>query len=54
MRGIFLFVEQLFWTMVWVFLVLILGFWLLGWIKGRDGVLGSIAGWVSSHAEPQA
>jgi hypothetical protein len=49
------FVEQLFWSMVWIFLILILGFILLKVIEDRFGgsVLGKLADWVSGHAQPQ-
>jgi hypothetical protein len=55
MRGLVVFVEQFFWTTVWVFLVLIVGYYILGWVKGNQGnnILGSFANWVSTHAEPQ-
>lgn len=49
------FTERFFWTMVWIFLTLIVGFWLLGIIqeKGDGSIFGRLAGWISSHAEPQ-
>jgi hypothetical protein len=52
MKNLFMFIERFFWSMVWVFLALIVGFWLLGWIQNQDGLVGSWAGWVTSHAEP--
>jgi hypothetical protein len=49
------FVEKLFWSLVWIFALLILGFFLLGLLENRFGgnFIGNLAGWVSSHAEPQ-
>lgn len=49
------FIEQFFWTMVWIFIILIVGFYLLALIQNKFGgnVLGNLAGWIQSHAEPQ-
>ena len=54
MKGLLSFTEQFFWTTVWIFLVLIVGFSLLSWLKGQNGPIGDFAGWVSAHAEPQS
>ena len=45
------FIEQLFWTIVWVFLALIVGMWILHTISGMNGVVGNIADWIGSRSE---
>lgn len=54
MKSLFVFTEQFFWTLVWVFLIIIIGFFLLGYAQRLGGPLGSFASWVSSHAQPQS
>jgi len=53
-KGLLGFTEQLFWTLLWIFLILIIGFWLLGIMQHWGGPLGSFASWINQHAEPQA
>ena len=45
--------TELLWTMIWVFLVLIVGFAILSWINTRfsGNFLGNTAGWIGRHAE---
>ncbi len=52
MKIFFRFGQEIFWTMFWVFLVLILGFALLTWLSSRfsGNIIGNTAGWVESHA----
>lgn len=45
------FIEQLFWTIVWVFLALIIGMWLLHTFSGMNGFIGNIADWIGTKAE---
>jgi hypothetical protein len=49
------FVEHFFWSMVWIFLLLIVGYFILGFIRTKaDGnIFGSIANWVDVHSQPQ-
>jgi len=49
------FIEHFFWALVWLFLLLIVGFWFLGWVQQAfPGTwLGSLAGGIASRAEPQ-
>jgi hypothetical protein len=47
-------VEQLFWTMLWVIIILILIVAGLRFFEGRGGALGNIADWVSSHTGLQS
>lgn len=43
------------WTMFWVFIVLIAGFWLLSFVasKFNGNIVGGAASWVENHATPQ-
>lgn len=54
MEHILKFTEHFFWTMVWVLLVLIVAFALLGMLQSRfsGNIIGNFASWVSTHAEP--
>lgn len=54
-KGVVSFIEQFFWTTVWIFVILIVGFFVLGYVKNRwsGNAIGNFADWVSSHAEPQ-
>ena len=45
------FIEQLFWTIVWVFLALIVGTYLLHLLAGMNGWIGNIADWIGRKAE---
>lgn len=53
--GIVTFVEQMFWTIVWVFIALILGWMIIQWVRNNQSgnALGSFADWVGNHADPQ-
>lgn len=51
MKILFRFGQELFWTMFWVFLVLIVGFALLGFLSSRNVPL---SGWIASHASGPA
>lgn len=53
--GLIKFTEQFFWTMVWIFAILIVGYFLLGWASHTwsGNPIGTFASWVQSHAEPQ-
>ena len=55
LRGSLTFIEQFFWTMVWIFLILIVGFAVLAFLRNKFGgnIIGSVASWIQSHAEPQ-
>lgn len=46
---------EFFWTMFWVFIVLIAGFWLLSLLANKfsGNIVGNAADWVESHATPQ-
>lgn len=50
MGGIVTFTEHLFWSIVWIFLILIIGFWLLGLLSGRFDGLGNVADWIATRA----
>lgn len=47
--------ERFFWLIVWVFLALIVGYFVLGWVRNNasGNFLGGIAGWIQNRAEPQ-
>jgi hypothetical protein len=47
-------IEQLFWTMLWVLVILFLIVAGLRFFEGRGGALGNIADWVSSHTGLQS
>lgn len=46
---------EFFWTMFWVFIVLIAGFWLLSLLANKfsGNIVGNAADWVETHATPQ-
>lgn len=46
------FAVRLFWLIVSVFIALILGNIVLGWLRARGGVVGQFAGSVQSAADP--
>lgn len=49
----FRFGKELLWTMIWVFVVLILGFFLLNWLSTTNlPFISNSAQWVESHAQP--
>lgn len=54
-KGVVTFVEQMFWTIIWVFIAIILGYFILGYLKNNmsGNILGSFADWVDSHTQPQ-
>jgi hypothetical protein len=52
MRSLFGTVEQAFWTMLWIIIMLIIAFAILKFIQDHGDPLG-IASWVESHAQPQ-
>lgn len=56
MTGAIAFVEKFFWTMVWIILVLIIAYALLGWAEnaGGNNIFGRFAQWINDHARPQA
>ncbi len=53
MKILYKFGAEIFWTMFWVFLVLIIGFAVLTFLSNRfsGNVLGSTASWVEQHAQ---
>jgi len=54
MSGIMKFTEHFFWAMVWVFLLLIVGYAILHWISNiaSGNFLGSFANWTTNAATP--
>lgn len=54
MRNITSFVEHFFWAMVWVFLLLIVGYAVLHWISnaGNGNLFGGFANWTLNAATP--
>lgn len=42
------------WSLVWLFLLLIIGFFILGWLSNQfsGNILGTGASWVEQHAQP--
>lgn len=51
MRGVISFTEQLFWTMIWIVIALILFVFLSQWLQNSNvPVLGNIFSWAQSHA----
>lgn len=46
-------IENFFWTIVIVFIAIIVGFTILGWMRDTfpNNVLGKFATWTSKHAE---
>jgi len=50
----FKFGKELFWTMFWVFAVLIIGFFFLSYLSNKfsGNIIGTTASWVESHAQP--
>jgi hypothetical protein len=46
--------KELFWTMFWVFIALIIGYFILGWLAGKNiPLLSNISSWVETHSTPQ-
>lgn len=47
-------IEQLFWTAIWIFLILIAGYAVLAYAQNKMGgnVVGNVAAWISNHAQP--
>lgn len=56
MKILFRFGEEIFWTMFWVFLVLIVGFALLSFLTSRfsGNIIGNTSSWVNAHAQAQS
>jgi len=56
LRGSLAFIEKFFWAMVFIFVIIIVGFWILAQIenRGNGNVLGNFAQWINDHARPQA
>ncbi len=54
MKGIVTFTEHFFWGMVWVFLLLIVGYAILHWVSNANsgGFFGNAANWVTGAATP--
>jgi hypothetical protein len=52
MKGLFSTVEQFFWTMIWVALIIIVLFAILSFVKQHGDPLG-VASWTESHLQPQ-
>jgi len=54
MDRFFKFGSELFWTMFWVFAVLIAGFAILGWLSNQfsGNIIGQAASWVEENAQP--
>lgn len=48
-------IENFFWTIVVVFVAIIVGFALLGWLRDTfpNNIVGKFATWTARHAEPQ-
>ncbi len=43
--------EQLFWTMIWIVLILVIFVFLSGWLQDHNvPVLGNAFSWAQSHA----
>lgn len=55
MRFLFRFGKELFWTIFWVFVALIVGYFVLNFLSGKNiPVLSSISSWVESHSQAGA
>lgn len=49
------FTERLFWTLVWIAVLLVILYAVLGFVQNRFGgnFLGTIASWFNNHLQPQ-
>ncbi len=50
------FTEHLFWAIIWILLILVVAFAVLGFFQSRfaGSIVGDAADWVASHAQPQS
>lgn len=44
-------IEHFFWAMMWVFVILIVGFMILRFVAGFGGGVGNIADWIGKKAD---
>lgn len=46
--------SELLWSLIWLFILLIIGFFILNWLASTfsGNVVGSSASWVEQHAQP--
>ena len=54
MKAFFRLIADLAWSLVWLFVLLIIGFFILSWLSNNMGgnFVGSGASWVEQHAQP--
>lgn len=43
--------ERFFFTIIWIFFILIIGFALLHWLSNFGGGIGNIANWIGKKSE---
>lgn len=53
MKAFFRLIADLAWSLVWLFVLLIIGFFILSWLSNNMGgnLVGSGASWVEQHAQ---
>lgn len=56
MKGLIANIERFTWSIVWVFMIIIAGYWLLAFTRHQFGssLLGSLAQGIQNRAQPQA
>jgi len=54
MKAMFRLLADLGWSLVWLFVLLIAGFFILGWLSNNFGgnIIGQSAAWVEQNAQP--
>ena len=53
MSMLFRFGKELFWTIFWVFVALIVGFFVLTWLSNRNiPLISNASSWVEQHSQP--
>lgn len=54
MKGFFKLLSELAWSLVWLFALLIVGYFVLNWLSQTfsGNAVGGAASWVEQHAQP--
>lgn len=54
MKGFFRLLSELAWSLVWLFALLIIGYFVLSWLSNKfsGNIIGTGATWVEQHAQP--
>lgn len=54
MRKFFTLGTELLWSLIWLFVLLVVGFFVLGWLSNTfsGNIVGTSASWVEQHAGP--